>query len=88
MKGEILFASDSADKSTAEKQFLDSLDFACRQGALSWELRATTSLSRLRRVQGRADDARSALQAVYGRFVEGFTSADLVAAKALIEELS
>ncbi len=88
MKGEILFLGEAADISVAEKQVMESLDFARRQGALSWELRATTSLSRLRRVQGRADEARGDLQAVYRRFVEGFASADLLAANALIEELS
>jgi predicted ATPase len=58
-----------------------------RQGALSWELRAAMSLARLLRDQGRSADALALLQPVYDRFTEGFDTADLQAAKALIDAL-
>jgi predicted ATPase len=55
---------------------------------LSWELRAATSFARLRREQGRTAEARDLLAGVYGRFSEGFGTADLTAAKALLHELA
>ena len=71
----------------AEDHFRQALDWACRQGALSWELRAATSLARLRRDQGRSADALALLQPVYDRFTEGFGTADLKAAKTLLDTL-
>jgi predicted ATPase len=72
----------------AKDLFRRALDEAHRQGALSWELRAAASLARLVRQQGKADDAVAVLQPVYNRFTEGFGTADLVAAKQLLDELS
>jgi predicted ATPase len=72
---------------TAEDHFRQALDWARRQGALSWELRAATSLARLWRDQGRPADAMALLQPVYDRFTEGFDTIDLQAAKALIDAL-
>ena len=46
------------------------------------------SLARLRQRQGRRDEARAALAAVYGTFTEGFTTPDLVDARALLETLT
>ena len=57
---------------------------ARRQGALSRELRSATSLARLWRGQKRVNEARKLLGPVYRRFTEGFETADLVAAKALL----
>jgi predicted ATPase len=57
------------------------------KACLSWELRAATSLARLRRDQGRSADATALLQPVYDRFTEGFATADLTAAKALLDDL-
>ena len=68
----------------AEEHFLRSRDWARRQGALSWELRTSTSLARLQHGQGRVAEARSLLQSVYDRFSEGFETADLKAAKAYL----
>jgi predicted ATPase len=51
-------------------------------------LRAATSLAELRRVQGRIEEARTSVASVYDRFTEGFATADLRTAKALIDELS
>ena len=56
------------------------------QGALSWELRATRSLARLVRDQGHLADAMAILQPVYDRFTEGFGTADLKIAKALLDD--
>ena len=58
----------------------------CR--ARAWELRATTSLARLWQRQGRRNEARDALAAVYGTYTEGFTTPDLVDAKVLLESLA
>jgi predicted ATPase len=53
-----------------------------------WELRATISLARLLASQGRRDEARAMLADIYGWFTEGFDTADLIDAKALLDELS
>jgi predicted ATPase/DNA-binding winged helix-turn-helix (wHTH) protein len=73
--------------SVAEDHFLQGLDLARRQGARSWELRCATSLARLWRDQARSKEARELLAAVYDRFTEGYATADLRTAKALLEEL-
>jgi predicted ATPase len=86
IKGEALLVAKD-DVNAAAEHFRRSLDLAHRQGALSWELRAATSLARLRRDQGRIAEARDLLASVYRRFTEGFGTADLRAAKALVEEL-
>jgi predicted ATPase len=71
----------------AEDRFRQALDSARRQGALSFELRAATSLARLLRDRGRPADAMALLQPVYDRFTEGFDTADLVVARALLDAL-
>jgi predicted ATPase len=58
------------------------------QEAKLWELRAVVSLARLRRDQGRHAEARDLLAPVYGWFTEGFDTADLKDAKALLDELA
>jgi len=68
--------------------FRQSLAVAQEQGALSWELRTATSLAHLLRNQGRPADAIACLRPVYGRFTEGFGTADLIAAKQVLDELS
>jgi predicted ATPase/DNA-binding winged helix-turn-helix (wHTH) protein len=74
--------------SRAEEQFSQSLDLARQQGALSWELRTATSLSRLQRDQNRSGAARELLAPVYARFTEGFETSDLKAARLLLSELN
>jgi predicted ATPase/DNA-binding winged helix-turn-helix (wHTH) protein len=88
IKGEALLVSGTKNHADAEKHFHRSLDLARGQGALSWELRAATSLARLLRDQGRSADAIARLQPIYGRFTEGFNTADLIAAKQLLEALA
>jgi predicted ATPase len=88
LKGELLLLqSTPAVAETAKNLFRQALDEARRQKSLSWELRAATSLARLLRKQGRTADATACLQPVYDRFKEGFDTADLVAAKQLLDEL-
>jgi predicted ATPase len=64
------------------------IEVARRQESRWWELRATISLARLLRDSGRRDEARAMLACIYGWFTEGFDTADLKDAKALLEELS
>jgi predicted ATPase len=86
VKGELLLLQGgSGAAATAEDCFRQALDWARRQGALSWELRVATSLARLLGDQGRPADAMALLQPVYDRFTEGFDTVDLEAAKALID---
>ena len=61
---------------------------ARRQGAKSWELRAAISLARLWQRQGKRDEAHELLVPIYAWFTEGFDTADLLEAKALLEELA
>jgi len=63
------------------------LSIALEQEAKLWELRAAASLARLCRDQGRCAEARELLAPVYGWFTEGFDTADLKEAKALLDEL-
>jgi len=77
-----------AAAAAAEGYFRQALDWAGRQGALSWELRAATSLARLLNDQKRSADATALLQPVYDRFTEGFATADLKEAKALLDHLT
>jgi predicted ATPase/DNA-binding winged helix-turn-helix (wHTH) protein len=84
----VMLREGALDAAAAEIQFRRSLDIAHQQGALSWELRAATSLARLWQHQGRICDAHDLLASVYGRFTEGFGTADLVTARALLDELA
>jgi class 3 adenylate cyclase/tetratricopeptide (TPR) repeat protein len=72
----------------AEVDLREAIMLAEKMGAKSFELRATTSLARLLRETGRRDEARTMLADIYGWFTEGFDTADLKDAKALLEELS
>jgi predicted ATPase len=89
VKGELLLSQGvQGAAAAAEDHFRRALDWARRQGALSWELRAATSLARLLRDRGRSVDAIAVLQSAYDRFTEGFDTADLKAAKALLDALA
>jgi predicted ATPase/DNA-binding winged helix-turn-helix (wHTH) protein len=88
VKGELLLLPGAfGDAAAAENCFREALDWARRQGALSWELRAAASLGRLLRDQDRSAEALVLFQPVYDRFTEGFDTADLKAAKALLDAL-
>ena len=71
----------------AEQYFRKAIEVARNQEAKFWELRATTSLARLLRDTNRRDEARAMLAEIYNWFSEGFDTADLTDAKALLEEL-
>jgi predicted ATPase len=89
IKGELLrLEGSSGAAAMAENHFRQALDRARIQGALSWELRCATSLARSWFDQARIHEARNLLEQVYGRFTEGFETADLRAAKNLLEDLS
>jgi predicted ATPase len=75
-------------KDEAEGCFLKAIEVACKQQAKSLELRAVMSLSRLWQQQGKRKQARKMLAEIYDWFTEGFDTADLQEAKALLEELS
>ncbi len=88
LKGELLLAQDASNAAQAEQSFRTAIEISRRQNAKSWELRATTSLARLLEKQGKRDEARAMLADIYNWFTEGFDTADLKDAKALLEELS
>jgi hypothetical protein len=86
VKGELLLLHGTEGAITfAEEQFRHALGAAQRQGALFWELRAAISLATLLHHQRRSADAMALLEPVYARFSEGFGTADLKAAKALLK---
>jgi class 3 adenylate cyclase/predicted ATPase len=87
-RGELHLHQAHADVEQASISFQRALDIARHQQAKSWELRAATSLARLWRDQGRRAEAHDLLAPVYGWFTEGFDTADLKDAKALLEELA
>jgi predicted ATPase len=88
IKGELLL-QHAGEQSipAAEACFEGALQVAREQGALSWELRAAFSVARLRVRQNRQDDARRVLMPVYEQFTEGFETADLRSAKAMLGSL-
>ena len=89
VKGErLLKATGLGAAVAAEEQFQAALETARRQEALSLELRAAMSLARLWREQQRIRPAQELLAGVYNRFTEGFATADLVAARALLQDLA
>ena len=87
LKGELLLAESPDQAAAAEDCFRRAIETARRQQSKAWELRATMSLARLWQRQGRRDEARAALAAVYGTYTEGFTTPDLVEAGALLATL-
>ena len=88
LKGEALVALSPERATEAEACYQQGLTVARHQGARLWELRAATSLARLWRDQGRRAEARELLAPVYGWFSEGFDTADLKDAKALLDGLA
>jgi predicted ATPase len=87
LEGELLVRKDEPDIAGAQNCFQHAIDTARTQSARTFELRATTSLARLLAKQNRRDEARSMLAEIYGWFTEGFDTADLKDAKALLDEL-
>ena len=77
----------TGDHDEAERSYRQALAIARQQGAKLFELRASISLAALWCTQHRRDEARDLLAPVYGWFTEGFEARDVMAAKALLEEL-
>ena len=88
LRGELTGRLPYPDPSKAEDSFRTALAIAREQGTRGYELRAATSLARLWRNQGRRGEARDLLAPVYAWFTEGFATADLKEAKALLDQLA
>jgi predicted ATPase len=86
-KGELLLQQNADNQAEAESYFQHAISIAQSQQAKSWELRATTSLGRLWHQQGKRQEAHDLLASVYNWFTEGFDTADLKDAKALLDAL-
>src|SRR5262249_37422175 len=90
LQGELVARREAGSDALAEAEhwFRNAIDVARRQQARSRELRAGPSLSRLYQAQGRGQEARPLLAQTYGWFTEGFDTADLRAAAALLQDLT
>jgi tetratricopeptide (TPR) repeat protein len=87
IQGELTLKRDPSDDGEAERCFRTAIDIARRQKARWWELRATVSLARLLKRQAKTEEAHVMLSEIYNWFTEGFDTADLKDAKALLDEL-
>jgi class 3 adenylate cyclase/predicted ATPase len=87
LRGELLLRQKPSNTPEAQLCFERAIEIARTQSAKSLELRATTSLARLLATQDRRDEARAMLADIYNWFTEGFDTADLKDAKALLDEL-
>jgi class 3 adenylate cyclase/tetratricopeptide (TPR) repeat protein len=87
LRGELLMKCQS-NATKAQACFERAIEVARKQEARCWELRATASLARLLRNSNRRDEARTMLAEIYNWFTEGFDTADLKEAKALLDELT
>jgi len=88
IKSEVILTRDPSATDEAERDLRTALDVARAQEAKWWQLRSTTTLARLLRDTGRRDEARAMLSDIYNWFTEGFDTADLKDAKALLDELN
>jgi predicted ATPase len=87
VKGKVLLSMREPDKPEAEVYFERSLELSRRLGARGWELRAATDLAELLAERGDSERGRKLLQPIYDGFSEGFETADLKAAEALLATL-
>ena len=88
LRGVLLLRQPGTPLAEAETWLQRALDIARRQQAKSLELRAAMSLCRLWQVKGKRAEAHELLAPIYGWFTEGFDTADLQEAKALLADLS
>ena len=88
IKGDLLLLQGPPNAVEAERCFRQAVQITRDQSNRLWKLRATTSLARLLASQGRSDEPRTMLADIYGWLTEGFDTADLKEAKALLDELS
>ena len=87
LKGELLLTRDTPEAPQAERCFQQALTVSRKQHAKSWELRAAMSMARMWLQQNRIEEARALLCPIYEWFTEGFDTADLMDAKALLKQL-
>jgi class 3 adenylate cyclase/tetratricopeptide (TPR) repeat protein len=87
LEGDLLLMKGPEQTASAEGCFRKAIEIAGQQGAKTWELRASSSLAQLLDHTSRRDEARTMLSEIYGWFTEGFDTADLKDAKALLDEL-
>jgi predicted ATPase len=87
IRGELLLQSSDDNQAEADFAYRRAIEAAQSQEAKSWELRAATSRARLWQSQGKRYEAHDLLGGIYGWFTEGFDTADLKDAKALLDEL-
>lgn len=87
LKGALLLQQSADNHAEAQTCFYSALDVARIQQATSLEIRTAVSLSRLWQHQGQRAEARELLAPIYGRFTEGFDTADVQEARALLEGL-
>jgi predicted ATPase len=88
LRGVLLLRQSRTPQAEAEACFQQALDVARRQAAKALELRAATSLARLWQQQGKRAEAHELLAPIYGWFTEGFDTADLQEARALLDALA
>jgi predicted ATPase len=88
LRGVLALRGSARATDAAERSFGKAIEVACEQGARSFQLRAATNLARLWMREGKRDEARLVLGEIYGWFTEGLGSADLRAAKSLLEVLA
>jgi predicted ATPase len=87
IKAGLLQATGRAAAEEIESLLVKSLETGRRQQALSWQLRTACDLARLWQEQNRTEEALTWLQSIYDQFTEGFGTADLIHAEALLESL-
>jgi predicted ATPase len=91
LRGELRLSTNTAGGAArlelAEQDFREAIEVAQKMSGKSWKLRATTRLARLLDKEGRREEARAMLAAIYGWFTEGFDTADLKDAKNLLDEI-
>jgi predicted ATPase len=88
LRGELLLKQNNSNVAEAQNCFERSIEIARSRSAKSCELRSTMSLARLLQKQGNRDEARTILAEIYNWFSEGFDTADLKDAKALLDQLA
>jgi predicted ATPase/DNA-binding winged helix-turn-helix (wHTH) protein len=87
LKGSLIMSKPRPSVGEAELSFTQSLELSRQQGARAWELRTATDLAHLYAGQGQPERGRALLQPVFDQFVEGFDTADLMAAKSVLSTL-
>jgi predicted ATPase/DNA-binding winged helix-turn-helix (wHTH) protein len=88
VRASVLLSMPQPNLEQAEAAVMQSLACARQQGATGWELRAATTLAKLRMMQGRATEARSGLAAIYDQYTEGFETRDLREAAQILRTLA